>query len=446
MCSSDLIVHINDKGVIYQINGKYVPLITFAQVSIRSAISADASLQIGLDEQQGKPGLRVSTEPALVFCGSKLAYFYVISHEGPDPGEWRYYVDANTGELLFRYNNIKYAAPDQSEGYHTNVSGNRLTGEDGTVVTYQGFHENAGSTNYFLYNFTNYWGIYDEDAFDWEQRATSSWGTADRAAVSAGHNFTDTQAYVSTVLGRNSFYDAGAHARGNVHTGTNYVNAYWDGNDFHFGDGDGSTANALTVLDIVAHEYGHALTDYTSDLIYSYESGALNEAYSDIFGSTVEFYMQPSGTGSYPNADPGHNDWLMGEDCWLSDIALRDIRDPQRYSQPSYYHGTYWYYGSGDYGGVHTNSGVANFAYYLLAVGGTGTNDGHPYNIVGIGQANSAAVALRANMYYHISSDEYADARTHWISAASDLGYSTTIRSEERRVGKECRSRWSPYQ
>ena len=422
----EVIVHINNKGIMYQMNGKYLPDI---RVSVEPSIDAAAALKVGLDEKDGKPGLHVSKEPSLVIYGKYLAYHYVLSHEGGEGvevGQWWYYVDAHTGKLIYRYNNIKFGTPIEGNGSHTAVSGNRLTGEDGSAVSMTGFYESSGSHNYFLYNFNNLWGIYNEDDLDWEQQASSNWGTSDPAAISCGKNYADTQTYVSAVLGRNSFDNAGAFARANVHTGTNYVNAYWDGTDFHFGDGDGVMANALTVLDVAGHEFGHALTQYTSDLIYSYESGALNEAYSDIIGCSVEFYTQDDGTGSYPNATPGHDDWLIGEDCWLSDVALRDIKNPQRFELPSYYLGTYWYTGTGDYGGVHTNNGVACFAYYLLAVGGSGANDGHPYGpITGIGEVNAAAVALRANYYYHVSSDVYADAREHWISAAADLGHPT---------------------
>ncbi len=416
----ELVVHINDRDVIYQLNGKYLQAV---KTSIQPSITADEALTIGLEEQKGKPDLQITRMPALVIYGDYLAYHYVISHKGPDVGQWWYYVDAHTGKLIYRYNNIQYAAPNEGSGSHAPVSGYRLTGEDGSLVSMTGFWESSGSGNYFLYNFNDLWGIYDEDVYDWEQNATSNWGTSDRAAVSSGKNFELTQNFVTTVLGRDSFNDAGAFARANVHTGTNYVNAYWDGTDFHFGDGDGVTADPLTVLDVSAHEYGHAVTQYTSELEYSYESGALNEAYSDIMGSTVEFYHQPDGRGSYPSSTPGYSDWLMGEDCWLAEEALRDLRDPHRYELPSYYHGTYWYYGSGDNGGVHTNCMVGEFAFYLLAEGGSGVNDGHPYGpITGIGIANAAEVAIRANMVYHTMYDEYADAREAWISAATDLG------------------------
>ncbi|MBI4831013.1 MAG: peptidase M4 family protein [Candidatus Lindowbacteria bacterium] len=414
----ELIVHINDKNIIYQINGKYLPKV---EVAVEPAIDADAALQIGLDEQKDKAYMHVSQEPSLVIYGSKLAYHYVISHEGEVPGQWFYYVDAHTGELILSYNNIQFSGPT-GDGTHEPVSGSRLVGEDGSVVTMTGWKETSG--NYYLYNYIELWGVYNEDTFDWEQRPISDWGTKDRAAISLGYNFSLTQDIVMNVIGRNSYDDAGGFARGNAHTGTNYVNAYWDGTDFHFGDGDGVTADPLATLDIAAHEYGHAITQYTSNLVYAYEPGALNESYSDLFGAVVEFSTQPDGTASYPSSTPGYSDWLMGEDAWLSGEALRDLLNPQRYYQPSYYHGTYWYYGSGDSGGVHTNSGVQNFAFYLLSVGGTGTNDGHPYNITGVGLEAASWIAWRANEFYLTSNAQYSDSREAWISAATDLGYS----------------------
>ena len=420
---AEIIVHINNKNTIYMINGKYQPDL---DIDVTPKITAQKALSIGLAEQNGKPGMHVGKEPSLVIYNRKLAWYYTIEYNGSEPGNMQYYVDAKTGKLLNRYNSVNYAAPSQANGAAANVTGTRLSGEDGSTVTIAGFKEDSsGSNNYFLYSFDNKWGIYDVDAGDWEQNATSAWGTADPAAVSCAKNMEDTQNYVSSILNRDSFDNAGAFARSDVHVGDNYVNAYWDGNKFNFGDGDGSTANPLTVLDVAAHEYGHAITQHTSNLDYQDESGALNEAYSDILGTAVEFYVQSDGRSAYPDATAGKSDWLMGEDCWVSDTALRDMRDPQRYNQPSYYMGTNWYSGSGDNGGVHTNSGVANFAFYLLAEGGTGSNDGHDYNITGIGISQAAAVALRANYVYHTSTTDYAAAREDWIQAAEDLGYDT---------------------
>ncbi len=420
---AEVIIHINNKNTVYMVNGKYQPDLN---IDVTPKISAKKALEIGLSEQSGKSNMHVGKQPSLVIYDKKLAWFYTIEYDGSEPGNVFYYVDAKTGKLLNSYNSIKYAAPSQANGAAANVTGNRLSGEDGSNVTIAGFKEDASaSNNYFLYSFTNKWGVYDTDAGDWEQQASSAWGSADPAAVSCANNMEATQNYVSTILNRDSFDDNGAFAEADVHVGDNYVNAYWDGNKFNFGDGDGSTSNPLTVLDVSAHEYGHAITQYTSNLEYQNESGALNEAYSDILGTTVEFHVQSDGTSAYPDAVAGESDWLMGEDCWVSSTALRDMKDPQRYNQPSYYMGTNWYTGTGDNGGVHTNSGVANFAFYLLAEGGAGSNDGHDYNITGIGIPQAAAVALRANYVYHTSTTDYAAAREDWIQAAEDLGYNT---------------------
>jgi len=198
-------------------------------------------------------------------------------------------------------------------------------------------------------------------------------------------------------------------------------NAFWDGSaqQFYFSDGDGTTADPLTSFDIIAHEYYHAITDNTSKLVYFSESGALNEGYSDIYSAIVELSSQPDGRSVYPGRNAGHGDWLVGEDCWLGTDPLRDMKNPQRCNQPSYYLGTKWYYGSGDKMGVHYNSGVPNFAFYLLAEGGTGTNDGHPYSITGTGLDTARLVAMYANLNLLTSNSNFADARDKWIQSAS---------------------------
>jgi hypothetical protein len=109
----------------------------------------------------------------------------------------------------------------------------------------------------------------------------------------------------------------------------------------------------------------------------------------------------------------------MGEDCWVEDEALRDMRNPLRYGQPSYYGGTGWAAGND----VHVNSGVQNFALYLLSEGGNGTNDGHPYSIHGLGIQTAGAIAMYADMYLMTSMSQYRDARDAWVLAATTLGY-----------------------
>jgi len=436
---SELIVHINNERKIYQVNGDYTPDI---KISAAPTIAGSEALEIGIDHFQGEPILEVRLEPELVIypLGNRhyLAYHYILYTEklSGEPGLWRYYVDAHTGEIINRYNDIQYIAPPTDNGSHQEITGSRLSGEDGSIVTIDGWYDVTNNA-YYLYNKNLLWYIYNvatsgyPDSNTYAYRSTNDWGTSDRTEISAGKNFNHTQDYFRTVHSRDSFDNASAYARGNVHEGTNYVDAYWDGTDFHFGDGDGISFDPLATIDIVAHEYGHAWTDYTSNLIYQDESGALNESFSDIVGATVEFYAQPDGASSYPNKVPGYADWLLGEDASLSSTALRDMRTPANTNtvgfgneQPSRYHATYWYTGTDDNGGVHTNSGVQNFVYYLLSEGDTGTNDGLPYDVTGIGVSNARQVAYRANTNYLASSANHRASRLAWIDAASDLNSS----------------------
>ncbi|MDX9868570.1 MAG: M4 family metallopeptidase, partial [Kiritimatiellia bacterium] len=184
------------------------------------------------------------------------------------------------------------------------------------------------------------------------------------------------------------------------------------------------------VLDIFAHEYMHAVTEHTCDLVYQGESGALNESFSDIFGVCIEFANQPDGRADYPGATPGHADWLMGEDSWLEATALRDLRDPSNPDTvgagnelPKLYQGTYWYTGFGDNGGVHYNCGVQNHFFYLLCEGGSGTNDtsAFGYDINGIGVQAGEQIAYRALSEYCTPETTYAGIKVAWVSAARDL-------------------------
>ncbi|MCB0545813.1 MAG: M4 family metallopeptidase, partial [Saprospiraceae bacterium] len=149
-----------------------------------------------------------------------------------------------------------------------------------------------------------------------------------------------------------------------VHYSENWVNAQWTGNWARFGDGNGTSYSSMAALDIVAHEFGHGITQFNAGLIYQDESGALNESFSDIFGAAVEFW-----------ASPELSDWYSGEDANINGNGLRDMANPKSKGDPDTYRGQNWINGGEDNGGVHTNSGVQNYWFHLLAEGGSGSND-----------------------------------------------------------------------
>lgn len=229
----------------------------------------------------------------------------------------------------------------------------------------------------------------------------------DQYATDAHWGAEMTYDYYLNAHNRNSVDDNGLKIICYVHEDFEYFNAFWDGGSVHFGDGDaGSTP--LTCLDIVGHELTHGVTEFSAGLNYQDESGALNESFSDIFGTVIEFQ---SGAGG--------GNFLMGEQ---TGNTIRSMSNPNTYGDPDTYNGTNWYNGSADNGGVHTNSGVQNKWFYLLSQGGSGTNDlGDVYTVNGLGMATAAEITYRALTVYLFPSANYNDARSASIQAAVDL-------------------------
>ncbi|MGL1935951.1 MAG: M4 family metallopeptidase [Fibrobacterales bacterium] len=413
----DIIVHINSENKVYAVSGGVAKNLDLEVNLFKILMSANGP-QVGSFSNET---MHMESEELTVFDGVVAWQRTFSDTTTAVEGRWKVYVDAFTGEELFIENQIIHAAP--SGGQTHTVQGTMLPDEAGQRVSIEGWIDVY--TNYYLYNALNKWKITNDNTNDWEFNSSDDWGVSDPAAISLAKNIETIQEYVSTVMGLDSYDDNGTIIHCHVHTGTNYVNAYWNGSGLYFGDGNGTTANPLTVLDIAAHEYGHAITTYSSNLAYSYESGALNESFSDIIGALIEFYAQNDGRHEYPQSQGGDSDWLIGEDSWVSRAALRDMKSPTRFSQPQFYQGPYWYTGSGDNGGVHTNSGVQNYVFYLLAEGGTGVNNGTPYTVTGMGIEQAGEIAMHANMYNLSSNANYADSRDAWILAATSLGYSS---------------------
>ncbi|MCA9070221.1 MAG: M4 family metallopeptidase [Planctomycetaceae bacterium] len=191
-----------------------------------------------------------------------------------------------------------------------------------------------------------------------------------------------TRDFLSQVYNRNSLDNHGHQLDGYVHVGTNYNNAAWDGRVMRFGDGDGRRFTDFTLsLDVIAHELGHGVTQYTADLEYQKQPGALNESMSDVFGSLVKQWAE--------NQTVDEADWLIGSEVFTPDIGMDALRsmshpgeaydndlfgkDPQPAHMDDYYHGPQDNYG------VHINSGIPNKAFHLTAT----ALGGHAWEIAG---------------------------------------------------------------
>ena len=190
-------------------------------------------------------------------------------------------------------------------------------------------------------------------------------------------------------------------------------------NFMQYGMGDGQLFNPLVGLDVEGHEFTHMVVGNNGNggLTYQGESGALNESFADIMGTCIEFY-----SGVNP-------DWNIGEDVAVSLANLRSMSNPNNPSgiaqQPDTYNGTYWINPAdttNDHGGVHINSGVQNFWFYLLSQGGSGTNDiGNAYSVTGIGIADARQIAYRNLVTYLTPNATYVDAYNGALQSAEDL-------------------------
>ncbi len=169
---------------------------------------------------------------------------------------------------------------------------------------------------------------------------------------------------------RNSIDDRGMRLDSTVHYGMNYDNAFWTGNQMVYGDGDGDLFNRFTIaIDVIGHELTHGITQYEANLTYRDQPGALNESFSDVFGTMVKQRAL--------NHQANEADWLIGEGLFTSNVsgvALRSMKapgtaynDPVIGKDPQPAHMRDYAKVSYDNGGVHINSGIPNHAFYLVA-------------------------------------------------------------------------------
>lgn len=400
-----------------------------ARPGTRPGISRDSAIDAaGADFGTGFQGM--PTARLVVFALNttpKLAYEVVFAGEkrSGDPTEMHYFVDASSAKILNKWDMVHTAKPGTGTGGGTPAVGTGHALLYGTVSLNTAL---SGST-YNLTDTTRGNGAtYDANGASYSTAArgatlftdaNNDWGngtTSDRAtvAVDASYGVALTFDYYKNVRSRNGIFGDGKGVKSYVHVGRNWVNAAWYANAMYYGDG-GSGYKPLVAIDVAGHEMSHGVNQATANLVYSGDSGGLNEANSDINGTMVEFYA------NNPN-DPG--DYLIGEE--LASSPLRDMRGQSEDGA------SYDCYKSGGFAGVdpHYSSGPANHFFYLLAEGGNGTKvclasdtrvaTGNS-NMAGIGKDKAAAIWYRALVTYMTSGTTYPQARTATLNAAADL-------------------------
>lgn len=335
----------------------------------------------------------------------RLAYKFDIYADKPLSRNY-VYVDAITGDILHKSNRLhdidivgtgmtKYSGSRDITADFTTANIYRLR-EAGRKI--QTLNMQTGTNQAQAVDFTdadNYWN--NVNAAQDEVATDGHWGTE------------MTYDFYFNTFNRNSIDGNGMTIKCYMHYDANYANAFWDGSTMNIGDGD-NTMGPLAALDIMAHEMTHGVTQYEADLTYQGEPGGLNESFSDVLGTAAEFYAKPNAS------------WLLGNEIG---VTIRSMSNPNAEGQPDTYLGQYWASTAAtapDNGGVHTNSGVQNFWYYLLCQGGGGMNDNNViYNISPIGMTKATAIAYRNLSSYLTATSDYADARQFSIQSAVDL-------------------------
>ncbi|WP_312194618.1 M4 family metallopeptidase [Epilithonimonas vandammei] len=387
--------HFNAKEELSSINGNSisiaklntVPDITAAEAEIiaRDMVSKQDLNKSNTPLQTAKTNLIIF--PKNLMQGGIVTPYLAYQIEVTNKKDVREYIfiNAHTGELVDQFTGIH---PIDRKLYETNTTATNLKWKEGDAFpgTLSSWQQNEVVTSEHVYNF-----------------------------------FKNAFGYVS--------YDAADHTMITVNNDPTIScpNARWNGTYAGYCDGTATD-------DVIAHEWGHAYTEYTSGLIYQYQSGALNESYSDVWGETIDLinnYMDEGENLSVrtTTACSGSLRWKVGEDATSFGGAIRDMWNPNCNGDPAKVLDTANYYcGTADSGGVHTNSGVTNHLYALLVDGGTYNG----YTMTGMGFVKAAHLWWRAQKNYLTATSDFANFADALEASANDLigvnlqGMSTT--------------------
>ncbi len=430
----DFVVHLAKDGSYRSASRATRSTISLASVTpkVSAPKAADLAAAVLRAANAGETLKKLTSRPELVVDAlhgaPKLAWRTdaVAQDSAGNPVARTTLTDARTGAKIDAWDSVEHAAGDGRSLYagtvplETTASGSTYQLKDATRGgTYTGDAANKTDLCILAICLNRAPATVFTDA-------DNHWGTGagtDRstAAVDAQYGTDMTWDYYEDVHSRKGIANDGKGSFNRVHYGKDYNNAFWDDSCFcmTYGDGDGTQLGPLVSLDVAGHEMTHGVTSKTAALTYSGESGGLNEATSDVFGTLVEFHAGNS-------ADPG--DYLIGEKVVRSGFprnALRYMDKPSKDGDSV----DCWSAAAKDLD-VHYSSGIGNHFAYLLAEGsGAKTVNGVGYNsptcdgssVKGIGRDKLGKIWYRALTVYMTSSTNYAGARTSTLNAAKDL-------------------------
>lgn len=354
--------------------------------------------------------------------------------------KWIYYVDANNWKILFKYNNIQNLDIIHSTWTNVGIQWNLLDGEWWGSTSFTWWYDNdkyyaiSSANKFYIYNS---WRYSNPDVNNYASYTWADWGSYNPDAISAYQNVNRTLDYLKNI----AWFDLSAYfptwtqdiiwtknwLSVRIHDAEYDNNGYYDPSDrsvnlWHW---DWVAIWSLAVLDFVAHELWHFVTDMTSNLIYRWESWALNESFSDIIWVNVEFAYQEDNTASYPNKSAWKSDWVRGEDCSLNSFVHRDFVNPQSnivyMKQPSRYRGPRRISRDWDNWWVHINSGIQNYFYYLLINWWRWNNDWISYDLTWIWLLPAREIAFDVQTNRLLATDWFYEAKQAWITSAQSL-------------------------
>ncbi|OYD56812.1 flagellar biosynthesis protein FlgM [Fictibacillus aquaticus] len=421
--NSELIVHYDKEGAVQTINGYYNNELAAKEIDTAPVVSAGKALDAAKRSVSAPEIFEYEPKTDLVIYQDQLAYKVNLNFLGELPGNWFVFINAKTGEIVDQYNGLMHADEYKaSKGSGIGVKGDHRV----LNIAHKNDKDTKGGTEFYLYDKSheNTEGLLTYDFKNQWRSSTvrlpgelfksndaSFKSDYERAGVDAHYNSKKVYDYYMNEHGRNSIDGKGMAIISTVHYGENYNNAFWNGQQMTYGDGDGKFMISLSAgLDVAAHEMTHGVTTNTSNLQYRFESGALNEAFSDIFGALID-----------------DNDWEVGEDIMGADAvatgrdALRSLSNPRRFPVNA----AYTPYGDGngkypqhmdefyhlplnlDNGGVHINSSIINHAAYLTGIE--------------IGREKLGKIYYRALTVYLTPTSTFSDARKALLQSAADL-------------------------
>lgn len=367
---AQLIVHLRD-GFITAVNGTYFPNL---QVNTSPRLTQDEALAIVLEDVgDGAAEFRADRSGLVVYVENDQPYltWKVNVFSWRNLGNWLYFVDAVSGRIVHKLNQL-----DTAKIVKVYTANNQWLSDAQLPGTFICGYGSSSDPNCTL--------------------------TSDLDARGAFTNTSKTYDYYYQTFGRDSYDGAGAALRSTVHYGVNYKNAFWNGVQMVFGDGD----RFARAFDVVAHELTHGVTQETADLIYEHQPGALNESFSDVMAVFA---------GCSASTGQADCDWLMGENLNMG--AIRDLANPGAHGQPDHWSGYRWLPLEHDNGGVHINSGIPNKAAYLLTQGGTH----YGITVTGLGYTRTEQIYYRALAHYLTTYSDFFAARAALYASCRDL-------------------------